>query len=165
MSSWFAIISSLDTWLIVLWAWFILSGALLAAIDLRMHRLPNRLVAGSFAGAVLLTVLRALVDQEPALLGRALLTAGTLVAFYLALHLTGGMGMGDVKYAAVVGLVLGSISWSALWWGTVSAFLLAGVWVVGRQARSGMDRQQRLAFGPAMVLGAALGGGASLWAS
>jgi len=139
------------------WFWFVLTGVLLAVIDVRIHRLPNVLVGITFVvGSLLLFLHGLLVDSFSQFISAAL-GASTLVLAYGVLHLLGGIGMGDVKYAAVVGLYLGSLSWSALWWGTLLAFLLAAsasFW----PASIGQKRSDRgMAFGPAMVVGALAG--------
>lgn len=142
---------------VLFWSWFVLTGAVLAVIDARTHRLPRPLVGLTLVVAISLAVCIAVWVPDPDLLIRSLLASGALVLVYLALHLGGGMGMGDVTYASVVGLYLGSISWATVWWGTLAAFLIAAAWAGGCQLASGIDRQRGHAFGPAMVLGAVLG--------
>ena len=53
---------------IVLWLWFIGWAIALARLDIREHRLPNRMVAICFAGCVLATLVRAVVVAAPGLL-------------------------------------------------------------------------------------------------
>ena len=142
---------------VLFWGWFLLTGAVLAVIDARTHRLPRRLVGLTLVVAVSLAVCVAAWVPDPELLIRSLLASGALVLVYLALHLGGGMGMGDVTYASVVGLYLGSIGWTTVWWGTLAAFVIAAAWAGGCQLASGIDRRRSHAFVPAMVLGAALG--------
>lgn len=141
------------------WGWFLGTGLVLAIIDARTHRLPNALVALTFVGALPLL----LVSQwgaGPIIIVRSLLASCALVLGYLLLHVLRGVGMGDVKYASVIGLYLGSLGWQELWRGTVAAFAIGAAWIVGRQMRTGRDRHRRHAFGPAMVLGAA---GVAAW--
>ncbi len=139
------------------WLWFVLTGVVLAVIDVRIHRLPNVLVGLTFVIGSLLLFVHGLLIHSLSQFTSAALGAVTLVLAYGVLHLLGGIGMGDVKYAGVVGLYLGSLSWSALWWGTLVAFLLAAsasFW----PASIGQKRSDRgMAFGPAMVVGALAG--------
>lgn len=150
-------ISQISVLMFLFWFWFVLTGVLLAVIDVRIHRLPNVLVGLTFVVGSLLLFFHGLLHQSLSQFTSAALGAFTLVLAYGVLHLLGGIGMGDVKYAGVVGLYLGSLSWSALWWGTLVAFLLAAsasVW----PAPTGQRRSDRaMAFGPAMVVGALAG--------
>ena len=100
----------------VFWLWFFLTGVILAVIDVRIHRLPNVLVGLTFVVGSLLLFFHGLLNHSLAQFTRAALGALTLVLAYGVLHLLGGVGMGDVKYAGVVGLYLGSLSWSGLRW-------------------------------------------------
>lgn len=79
-----------------------------------------------------------------------------LVAFAV-LHVVSrrALGLGDVKLAGTLGALLGWFSWERLLGGIYAMFLIGGVvagWLLLRR-RAG--RHTRLAFGPAMVLGAA----------
>ena len=78
-----------------------------------------------------------------------------LGVIFLGLALAGSMGLGDVKLAAVTGLLLGWLGWPAVVLGTVSAFLLAAVVAVVLLVR-GAPRTSHLAFGPAIIAGAAV---------
>ena len=86
-----------------------LCGAVLAAaalVDLHEHKLPNRLLAVALAAAVVGVA----AAGEPALVGRAvigLLLGGGLM---LLVRLSRGVGMGDVKMAAVVGASTAPVS-------------------------------------------------------
>lgn len=141
----------------IFWAWFLITGVVLAVIDARTHRLPRRLVGMTLVVAISLVICLAVGKSDPNLLARSLLASAALVVVYFALHLAGGMGMGDVTYASVVGLYLGSIGWASVWWGTFGAFLIGAAWAMVCQMASGVDRRRGHAFGPAMVLGAVLG--------
>ena len=49
---------------IVLWLWFIGWALALARLDIREHRLPNRMVAICFAGCVIATLMHAIVTAN-----------------------------------------------------------------------------------------------------
>ncbi|MBT2476341.1 prepilin peptidase, partial [Microbacterium sp. ISL-103] len=68
-----------------------------------------------------------------------------------------GMGGGDVKLAAVIGLILGWHSWQALAVGAASAFVLAALYAMVLMALRRADGSTRIAFGPWMIVGALLG--------
>jgi leader peptidase (prepilin peptidase)/N-methyltransferase len=128
----------------------------LAAIDLDVRRLPNAIVLPAYlVGAVLLGA-AALVRGDLAAAGWAAAGAGISFAFYLTLALikSGGMGMGDVKLAGVLGLFLGFLGPAVLFVGLFAAFLLGGVFgVLLMLTRSG-SRRTTIPFGPWMLAGA-----------
>ncbi|MFD1714761.1 prepilin peptidase [Amnibacterium flavum] len=135
------------------------SSVALALIDLDVRRLPNAIVLPLFiVGAVLLTTSSVITGDGEALLRAGI---GTLVlgGVYLALALAvpGGMGMGDVKLAAVLGLYLAWLGWPQLAVGAIAAFLLGGLFgvvlLLTRRARRGSS----VPFGPWMLLGAWIG--------
>jgi leader peptidase (prepilin peptidase)/N-methyltransferase len=144
------------TWF-TFWMWFVATGATLAIIDFRTQRLPNALVGLTFAVAFCLLLLHGLINQSLSQLGMSVLGALSLAITYGGLHLLGGIGMGDVKYAGVVGLYLGSLSWNALWWGTLMAFLLATGASLWKVSIGRWQRGRAIPFGPAMVVGALVG--------
>ena len=131
----------------------------LALIDLDTKTLPNVIVLPTLlAGVVLLSVAGA-VRGDWAAIVQALAGGASLFAFYLILALVkpGGMGMGDVKLAAVLGLYLGFLGWGNLLVGAFAAFVFGGVFglalILVRRAR----RTTAIPFGPWMILGAWLG--------
>lgn len=141
-----------------LWIWFGGWALALAVVDLREHRLPNRMVAVALLGCVLLTGVFAVVTADPRVLLRAVAASAAAVAAFAVAHVVGGMGMGDVKYAAVTGWVLGTIGWSAVWWGHLLGFMAAGVVVVVGVVLSRMHRRTAVPFGPFMGLGSMIVG-------
>ncbi|NDA49555.1 MAG: hypothetical protein EBY60_03820 [Actinobacteria bacterium] len=147
---------------IVLWLWFIGWALVLARIDIREHRLPNRMVAICFAGCVIATLMHAVVAADVTALVTPAIASLAAAACFLIGHVTGGIGMGDVKFALVTGWMLGTISWSAVWWGHVVAFALAGVVVTGGWLLRGWRREHPVPFGPFMGLGVMVAGAAAL---
>jgi leader peptidase (prepilin peptidase)/N-methyltransferase len=134
------------------------AGVLLAVVDLRHRLLPDRVVVPSLgAGALLLAVAAAAGDAWPQL-PRAALAALVLFAAYLALALVspGGMGMGDVKLAALLGLHLGWLGWGAVVLGAAAGFAVQSVVALGLLATRRVGLRSELPFGPAMLLGALL---------
>lgn len=122
----------------------------LMIIDLRSHRLPNKLVLPGYA--VLLVAIFGIWWQAGEFPWLALAaTAGYFVFLYLLAWL-GGMGMGDVKLAGVLGGASGLISLQAVMLSPVLAFLLAGlvslvVWALTRTSKT------RIPFGPFLLAG------------
>ncbi|WP_091234698.1 A24 family peptidase [Microbacterium sp. 3J1] len=136
-----------------------LIGCRLVAIDMRTHRLPNRIVLPTLAALLALTALDALVTGESRALVGALWGMLILGVFYAALRSLSseGMGGGDVKLAAVIGLVLGWHGWQALAVGAASAFVLGALYALVLIVFRRADGATRIAFGPWMILGAVLG--------
>jgi leader peptidase (prepilin peptidase)/N-methyltransferase len=100
----------------------------LAFIDLDTHTLPNRIVIPSYIVGALLLGATGLIQGNYSAIYRALLGMLALSLFYfgMALIYPGGMGMGDVKFAGVLGLFLGYLGWDVLLVGAFSAFVLGG---------------------------------------
>jgi leader peptidase (prepilin peptidase) / N-methyltransferase len=129
------------------------TGAVLSATDFAARRVPNLIVLPSYPiAAVLLVVASAPSGWWP--LARAGVAAAGLGGFYLILGLAfpAGMGLGDVKWAVVLGAYLGWLSWSAVINGTLFAFLAAAVVLV--VARIVGRRQASTPMVPFMTLGA-----------
>ncbi|MBO9626532.1 MAG: prepilin peptidase [Microbacterium sp.] len=145
-------------------------GLLLVIVDARTHRLPNRIVLPTLAVAAGLIVVDAGATGRWAPLLRAGAGMLLLCGFYLLLRAVSraGLGGGDVKLSAVVGLVLGWHGWQALAVGAASAFVLAAVYAIALMALRRADGSTRIAFGPWMVAGAVIGviaGGAPMSAT
>jgi leader peptidase (prepilin peptidase)/N-methyltransferase len=134
-------------------------GLLLAVIDLRCLRLPDPLVAALAAGTVLPLSLGALLAGEPGRIGRALLAAGLSGAAYLILALLpgGGLGLGDVKLAAVLGFTLGFAGWPAVAVGLLTPHLINGPVAVALLLARRATRRTALPLGPALLAGSLLG--------
>ncbi|MFF8725663.1 prepilin peptidase [Streptomyces sp. NPDC015171] len=141
--------------------WLLLApvGVLLAAVDFRVHRLPDPLTLPLAAAALALLGLAAALPEHAGHWTTALYGALALGAGYYALYRLnpGGMGFGDVKLAVGTGAVLGWYGWSAVLLGTFAGFLLGalygGVLVLARRA----DRKSAVPFGPFLLAGALAG--------
>ena len=134
-----------------------------ASTDAVCHRLPNRLLlaAGTWVTAALVvrTVVR-LVAGTPLTeavqpLGRGVLSAWAAFLVLLLMTLVpSGMGMGDAKLVAVLGLWLGALSPWAVVAGLVLGFFLGGAVALGLLALRLAGRKDMLAFGPYLCCGA-----------
>ena len=131
----------------------------LAAIDIGVRRLPDRIVLPSIVVGVVLLGIAGIGDGDWVQLVRAVAGGAALFVFYLALVLAypRGMGFGDVKLAALLGLYLGWTGWDALVVGAVAAFLLGGVFTAVLVLLRRADRATSIPFGPWMLLGAWVG--------
>lgn len=134
-------------------------GGWLIVIDARTHRLPNRIVLPTLACLIVLAVTDAVATGQGAALVRALIGMVILGGFYAVLRgmSRAGMGGGDVKLAAVIGLVLGWHGWQSLAIGAASAFVLGALYALVLILLRRADGATRIAFGPWMIAGALLG--------
>lgn len=128
--------------------------ALLAAItltDLERRIIPNKfLVAGAIAGLAIIAP--ALTDSLSERLAAAGVGGGIL--FLIAYMYPRGMGMGDVKLVAVMGLFLGKALAPAVLVGLLAGALVGGAMI----ARGGAAaRKQAVPFGPFLALGGVVG--------
>jgi len=123
-----------------------------ALIDLDHRIIPNRLTA---AGAALALVIGLALDPsgEPERLIAGAAAGGFLLL--AALAYPGGMGMGDVKLAAVMGLFLGRDVAPAIFIALVAGALVGAAIIARRGAREG--RKTAVPFGPFLALGALVG--------
>lgn len=122
----------------------------LVVIDVREHRLPNWLVVPGYA--VVLVSMLGLWLTTGNFPWLALVSAAGYFVFLYLLAWLGGMGMGDVKLAGVLGGASGLVSLTAVLGSVVIAFVAAGlvslaVWAVTRSLKS------RIPFGPFMLMG------------
>lgn len=149
-------------WAIPAYLWVGGVGVALAAIDLDTHRLPDALTLPSYAVVGGLLLLPAVADDQWSAYLRAWLAALAMAGFYflLAFLKPGAMGMGDVKLAGVLGLVLGWLGWGVVLFGGFLGFLLGGVLGIALMVAGKAGRKSKIPFGPFMVAGAFI---AVLW--
>lgn len=137
----------------LLYAWTLL---VLAVIDARTRRIPNRLTYPLTPVLVVLIAGAAYLNGEPGWALRAALAG--LVAFLLLLTVAvvnpRGMGMGDVKLAAFIGVGLGYLGWGHVVLGLFGSFLLGGVVAIALLVARARGRKDLIPFGPYMAAGA-----------
>jgi leader peptidase (prepilin peptidase) / N-methyltransferase len=139
----------------LLYTWTLL---VVAVIDARTRRIPNRLTYPLTPVLVALFVAAALLDGDPASAGRAVL--GGVVAFaalfVLALISPRGMGMGDVKLGGFIGVGLGYLGWAHVLLGVFGAFVLGGAVAIALIVARLRNRKDLLPFGPYLAASAIL---------
>jgi leader peptidase (prepilin peptidase)/N-methyltransferase len=140
---------------------FALLGALgvaLAAIDIAVKRLPDRLTLPLYPGLIALFGLAALIDGHPAKLLRAVLGGVALGGGYLVLALAsrGQLGGGDIKLAGGLGIALGWLGWPAVFTGAALGFVLMALVSLVLLAVRRITLQHDISFGPFMLTGALL---------
>ena len=120
----------------------------LAGCDIESRRLPN---AVTLPVAALAVGFRAVFERTALL---EILVAGTAVfAVFLAASalMRGGLGMGDVKLAGMLGFLLGKTVVPAL----VLGVFAAGVWAVALLASGRAGLRSSIAYGPFLALAGA----------
>ena len=128
-------------------------AARLAETDLRTLRLPDRLVGGL---AVLLG-LPLTVGHWPAV-PRALAAVAILGLGHLAIALLPGrgLGLGDVKLAAVLAYLLGFAGWPAVLAGAVVPHLITGPIALFLLLTGRAGGRTAVPLGPALLAGAVI---------
>lgn len=133
-----------------------IAGIALAQIDAACMRLPDVIVLPLLALSALMLAAVALATGDGAALLRAVLAAVALAGFYLVVGflVPSGVGLGDVKLALVLGLLLGWFGWGYVVAGAVLTQLVHGAIAVGMLAIGRADRKTLLPMGPALLAGA-----------
>jgi leader peptidase (prepilin peptidase)/N-methyltransferase len=127
-----------------------------ALIDARHRIIPNRIVYWSLAIFAAVIALFSFVGLGVSLLtgvlGLLAFGGGLLLVAIVAPH---GMGMGDVKLAALMGLVLGSLGWRYVGVSVVVAVLAGGLGGIFTLLAGG-SRKDAIPFGPYLASGGVL---------
>jgi leader peptidase (prepilin peptidase) / N-methyltransferase len=135
------------------------TGVALTLIDLDHHRLPDAIVLPSYPVLVALLAFAAVGTDDPPVV-RALLSAGIWLGLYGSLWLLTagrGMGAGDVKLSGLLGLLLGWLGWGPSVLGLFAGFVVGSVVGVALLWSGRVSRRARIAHGPFMLVGAAVG--------
>ena len=141
--------------LIVL-AGFVPVSIALSWIDIRQHRLPDRVVLPSIAAAVLAAGADAIWQGDLWLIVRVLSGGAILFTALLVLALArpAAVGGGDVKLIALTGALTAWSGWETLALGVCAAFLIAGLVAIALMLARRATRATALAFGPFLCAGA-----------
>jgi prepilin signal peptidase PulO-like enzyme (type II secretory pathway) len=116
-----------------------------SVIDARSYRIPDLLVFPCFA-AVFFFLLNAQIDVLPNRLAAALLSG---LFFFIIRRCVGALGLGDVKFAMLIGLCCG-LPWAC------AAFLVAamtGIALILIVRRGEQERRKPLPFAPFLSAG------------
>lgn len=164
---WMSVVSKSEFarwWIAVVY--FLVFSALLAAsvVDLRVYRLPDRIVFPSLGATAVLIVVATLAIVRPygdavEPLQHALVGMVTYFGILFVFHVIypAGMGFGDVKLALLMGLALGWVAATgpgAAYLVMIALFVgcVAGI-VFGLAVRFARGRGGAFPFGPALALG------------
>lgn len=139
-------------------AWAAGAAVVLAAVDLAVHRLPDRVLLPALVvcGTALLADAAVLGTWLP--LARAVAAGAAAFAVPAAARLLApaALGFGDVKLLGLIGLVLGWFGWGVLlagiFLGLLTGALVSVALVVTRRA----GWRSSVPFGPPLLVGAVL---------
>ena len=134
-----------------------------SVIDIQCYRLPDRIVLPTLIGSVVLVVVESIRAGEASHIKYALAGAAIYFLFLLVVHLISprGMGFGDVKLAAVMGLYLGWLApdylttFRLVLWAMLVGFVIGSVVGIALWAIRG--RNAAIPFGPFLAFGALRG--------
>jgi len=124
----------------------------LTFIDIDFQLLPNKLLLISLIPIIFFVLLQNKDNLLNHLIGSIVLLSIFLIIGYLGklVYTVDSMGMGDVKYAAIIGLFLG---WKVGLLAFVVSFFSAAVLILVLSIIGKVSRKQKLAFGPFLSLG------------
>jgi leader peptidase (prepilin peptidase) / N-methyltransferase len=138
---------------------FIFGGVLLAVIDWKVHRLPTRIVYLTLAGVAAGLVFASLVERDvmplaTAVLGGLLFTNAFFLIWLFSTKYAGMMilGYGDVRLAAVLGLLLGWYGLPFVLYGALAGHLIALAIAVATCIRK-RQFHMTYSFGPPLIAG------------
>ncbi len=133
-------------------------GVALAVIDLHSFRLPNKLIGlATLLLAVSLAAAAATGGGWPRLQAGLSGAAGLSVTYLLlALIRPGALGLGDVKLAVPLGLLLGWFGWPFVVFGGCLAFLLSALTILLLLWLRKITLRSQIPFGPFMLAGTLL---------
>ena len=131
-----------------------------SVIDVQLFRLPDLIVLPSIVISLVLVVVVSLIDDNPESIRFALAGAGLYFGFLLLAHLVypRGMGFGDVKLAAVMGLYVGwlgttyAAAFGLVLWAMLIGFVAGSI--IGMVLLAIRRRSKQIPFGPFLALGA-----------
>ena len=139
-------------------AWFGVAGVVLAAVDLAVHRLPDRVTLPAYAAVTTALLVDAVaLGSWPSLLRAVLAGAAAFgLAAAAAVLSPRGLGFGDVKLLGLLGLVLGWVGWGALLAGVLLGLVTGAAASLTLIAAGRAGWRTALPFGPPLLLGAVL---------
>ena len=139
-------------------AWIGVAGVVLAAVDLAVHRLPDRVTLPAYAAVTTALLVDALaLGTWPALLRAVLAGAAAFgLAAAAAVLSPRGLGFGDVKLLGLLGLVLGWVGWSVLLAGVLLGLVAGAAASLTLIVAGRAGWRTALPFGPPVLVGAVL---------
>lgn len=137
---------------------FLACAPVLALIDLREHRLPNRIIYPWALFTLGLLPLLGLLLGDGAAVLRAVAAGLIWALIFLGIRLLHppSLGMGDVKLVLILGIYAGFLGWSAVGAAVVLSCLSGGLVSAALLITGRATRHTAIPFGPFLLLGTGL---------
>jgi len=116
-------------------------------IDIKHYLVLNRVIYPAIVIALVIAAATQYHDIEVPLLGGLV---GGGIPFVIALVVPGGMGMGDVKLGAFIGIIVGWPQVIMFW---IASVILGGFFAIGLLLTKKKGRKEAIPFAPFMVIG------------
>ena len=128
----------------------------LVMTDIKEHRLPNSLTLAGFLAGIGVSIIIGISRNSFSPLIHSLSVALLAGCTFLLLNLAsrGGMGMGDVKLAVMLGALISPFGWQVLVMGFIVAFVLGAIFGLILLASKRANRKTLIPFGPYLLVGA-----------
>jgi leader peptidase (prepilin peptidase)/N-methyltransferase len=127
----------------------------LVVIDTKIQRLPNILLGSAAIWLLLISGLNCVFSGDAYVLVRPILNSLSCLSFFLLIRILSrnGLGMGDVKLAALLGYAGGLISTPTSIAAVLLSFFSAGIVAIALLASRLKGRKSAIPFGPFMLMG------------
>ena len=140
---------------VLLWIVLISVGVPLSIMDIISRRLPNVLTSALFVLSAIIISISGIVDHASSRVISSFIDSLVLsISFLIVSFATrGGMGMGDVKLSAGIGLIAGFYGTQTLFLSTLLSFILGALVGVALLLLRKGNLKTTLPFGPFMIIG------------
>ena len=133
--------------------WLVAFALPAVLIDAAVQRLPDLLTWPCLAGVITLSLAQSAATGSFATGVRTIAAGAAVAGAFLILALLADVGIGDVKLAASLGVVLGYVSWHAVAAGIAAAFCIAGLQATAMLLVRQRGISTRMPLGPALLAG------------
>ncbi len=127
-------------------------AALVAVIDARTHKLPNRYVSALAGAGLIQAAAISIASRDASKFLESLIAAGAIGVVYVLLGLIGWFGFGDAKFAAALTITVAIYAGLAAMYVVPLAILFAAIWTLLLRIPGKFSRAR--AHGPAIALSA-----------
>jgi leader peptidase (prepilin peptidase)/N-methyltransferase len=133
-----------------------LGCAILAVIDARTHRLPDRITGPLAAGFTALLLCAPVGGADRGDWLRAVICGGAALIGLgaVALAFPAGIGLGDVKLVGILSIALGWLGWEAVPIGLFAGFAVGALVSLALLLARRATLRSEIPFGPSLIAGA-----------